>query len=271
LAFTSLTGEGAYSGESSNAANPKMVWITGGEFTMGSETEGSKKNEQPSHQVTVDAFWMDEHDVTDAEFGKFVEATGYKTTAEPPVDWEELKKSVLQARPSPRRRRWRQAPWSATRSRHPSQFLMKTNQHPIAHGALLCIALSVLTACQTTPTQTTPPDRFAAADANHDGKLSRDEVGDYLVLTLFEARDKNHDGKLTWEEWKVEGVEGQKARFDARDANHDGVVTLQEAQAYERKHHVLTKDFKKADTNGDGYLSRAEVQAFYGSKEGPPN
>jgi hypothetical protein len=37
---------------------------------------------------------MDEHDVTNAEFSKFVEATGYATTAERKIDWEDLKKEV---------------------------------------------------------------------------------------------------------------------------------------------------------------------------------
>ncbi|MGA9576514.1 MAG: SUMF1/EgtB/PvdO family nonheme iron enzyme [Terrimicrobiaceae bacterium] len=78
-----------------------MAWITGGTFTMGSEMPGSKRNEQPAHKVTVDGFWIDEHAVTNAEFQKFVDATGYKTTAERPVDWEELKKKVPAGTPKP--------------------------------------------------------------------------------------------------------------------------------------------------------------------------
>ena len=38
------------------------------------------------HLVQVEGFWMDEHDVTNAEFSKFVEATGYVTTAERKID-----------------------------------------------------------------------------------------------------------------------------------------------------------------------------------------
>ena len=71
-----------------------MVWIARGTFTMGSDMPGSKRNEQPAHKVSVDGFWIDEHAVTNAEFQEFIEATGYKTTAERPVDWEELKKKV---------------------------------------------------------------------------------------------------------------------------------------------------------------------------------
>ena len=71
-----------------------MVWIPGGEFTMGSENESSRSNERPEHAVRVDGFWMDEHDVTNAEFRTFIEATGYVTTAERKPDWEELKKQL---------------------------------------------------------------------------------------------------------------------------------------------------------------------------------
>jgi sulfatase modifying factor 1 len=49
-----------------HAAEPGMVWIPGGMFTMGSDQPGSRKNEQPAHRVSIDAFWMDAHDVTNA-------------------------------------------------------------------------------------------------------------------------------------------------------------------------------------------------------------
>lgn len=71
-----------------------MVRISGGEFEMGSDRPESRMNEKPVLKVKVDAFWLDVHDVTNAQFRKFTEATGYKTTAERPVDWELLKKQV---------------------------------------------------------------------------------------------------------------------------------------------------------------------------------
>src|SRR5262245_61359793 len=65
-----------------------MVWIPGGEFVMGSAHAKAQRNEQPAHPVKLDGYWMDEHEVTNAEFRQFVEATGYVTTAEKPPDWE---------------------------------------------------------------------------------------------------------------------------------------------------------------------------------------
>jgi formylglycine-generating enzyme required for sulfatase activity len=44
---------------------------------------------------------MDEHEVTNAEFRRFVDATGYVTTAEIKPDWEEIKKSVPPGTPRP--------------------------------------------------------------------------------------------------------------------------------------------------------------------------
>src|SRR5271165_3923818 len=66
------------SGDQANSkAPPGMVWIPGGTFLMGTDDVSSFPNERPAHLVQVQGFWMDEHDVTNAEFAKFVEATGY--------------------------------------------------------------------------------------------------------------------------------------------------------------------------------------------------
>jgi formylglycine-generating enzyme required for sulfatase activity len=78
-----------------------MRWIPAGEFTMGTDDPESVANERPAHRVKVQGFWMDEHDVTNAEFRGFVEATHYVTTAERAVDWEELKKQVPEGTPKP--------------------------------------------------------------------------------------------------------------------------------------------------------------------------
>jgi formylglycine-generating enzyme len=65
--------------------SPKaMVWIDGGEFTMGSAD--FYPEEQPVRRVAVDGFWIDEHPVTVAEFRRFVKATGYVTWAERPPE-----------------------------------------------------------------------------------------------------------------------------------------------------------------------------------------
>ncbi|HTH50291.1 MAG TPA: formylglycine-generating enzyme family protein [Pyrinomonadaceae bacterium] len=58
-----------------------MVWIPAGEFSMGSN-EPMFGDARPIHRVRLNGFWMDKTEVTNAEFEKFVKATGYVTIAE---------------------------------------------------------------------------------------------------------------------------------------------------------------------------------------------
>lgn len=64
---------------------PRMVQIPGGTFLMGSE-DLAFPDAHPVHKVSVKGFWMDEHEVTNAEFENFVKATNYVTVAERPLD-----------------------------------------------------------------------------------------------------------------------------------------------------------------------------------------
>src|SRR5215813_7190849 len=88
-------------GQANRKAPPGMAWIPGGMFLMGTNDKESFPNERPAHLVQVGGFWMDVHDVTNAEFAKFVEATDYVTTAERPINWEDLKKELPPGTPKP--------------------------------------------------------------------------------------------------------------------------------------------------------------------------
>ena len=63
---------------------PAPVAIEGGQFAMGQEDV--YREEGPKTAVSVDSFWMDATEVTNAQFARFVEDTGYRTVAEKPVD-----------------------------------------------------------------------------------------------------------------------------------------------------------------------------------------
>lgn len=78
-----------------------MVWINGGEFLMGSSDSEGREDEYPVHAVKVSGYWMDVHEVTNAEFRKFVLATGYITTAERAPQWSELAKQLPAGTPKP--------------------------------------------------------------------------------------------------------------------------------------------------------------------------
>lgn len=92
-----MASETMFSETVANTATPQgaapdgMVWIPGGEFSMGaqdpvdmSDAVGMQatKDSRPIHRVYVDGFWMDKTEVTNEQFAAFVKATGYVTVAE---------------------------------------------------------------------------------------------------------------------------------------------------------------------------------------------
>lgn len=87
-----------FGGDSSTAG---MVYIPGGTFEMGGDNEQASPDEYPKHKVKISAFYMDRTEVTNAQFQKFVDATGYLTTAERKPDWEEMKKTLPPGTPKP--------------------------------------------------------------------------------------------------------------------------------------------------------------------------
>ena len=57
----------------------EMVYIPAGSFEMGSN---ETTDEQPIHDVYLDAYWIDQTEVTNAMFSEFTAATGYQTDAD---------------------------------------------------------------------------------------------------------------------------------------------------------------------------------------------
>ncbi|XP_046281629.1 formylglycine-generating enzyme isoform X1 [Marmota monax] len=119
----------------------KMVPIPAGVFTMGTDDPQIKQDgEAPARRVTVDAFYMDVYEVSNAEFEKFVNSTGYLTEAEKFGDSfvfegmlsEQVKTGIQQAVAA--------APWwlpvKGANWRHPegpdSTVLHRPN-HPVLH------------------------------------------------------------------------------------------------------------------------------------------
>ena len=62
------------------AAKDDMVWVKGGSFIMGEDPRYPE--EGPPRNVTVKGFWISRTELTNAQFAKFVAATGYVTVAE---------------------------------------------------------------------------------------------------------------------------------------------------------------------------------------------
>ena len=82
----------------SGSAPGGMVWIPGGEFSMGCDDPRGKPfgghdamtDARPIHRVRVDGFWMDAREVTNDQFAEFVAATGSVTVAERPPRAEDF-------------------------------------------------------------------------------------------------------------------------------------------------------------------------------------
>ena len=79
----------------------KMVWIEGGTFMMGADNKQGRQDEYPKHAVKLNGFFMDVTEVTNNQFAAFVKATGYLTTAEKDVQWDDLKKQLPNGTPKP--------------------------------------------------------------------------------------------------------------------------------------------------------------------------
>ncbi len=69
---------------------PELVGIPGGAFQMG--RNDSLPTESPAHPVTVKAFSMDKHEVTNAEYARFVKESNYP----PPTQWGSIAAPVGQ-------------------------------------------------------------------------------------------------------------------------------------------------------------------------------
>src|SRR5258708_40216070 len=70
--------------EKQAASTAGMIRIPGGTFRMGSDRHYPE--EAPAHNVTVAGFWMSAYAVTNADFARFVDATGHVTVAERQAD-----------------------------------------------------------------------------------------------------------------------------------------------------------------------------------------
>lgn len=100
-----------------------MVLIQAGEFTMG--TNEGLAFEGPAHRVALDAYYIDEHEVTNRQYAAFAEATGYVTESER-LGWS----GVF----DPRRNGWTKGDGADWRHPHgPGSSHMEMQDFPVVH------------------------------------------------------------------------------------------------------------------------------------------
>ncbi len=126
-----------------------LVWVPGQTTVLGSDAHYAE--EAPAREVTVDGFWMQPHQVTNADFAAFVEATGYVTVAERPLNAadypgapaENLQPGsmVFRRTPGPVDLRHLSQWWTWTpgacwnHPRGPKSSLRNREKHPVVHVA----------------------------------------------------------------------------------------------------------------------------------------
>ncbi len=203
----------SYSGTpGSSAETAGMVFIPGGAFRMGSDDQ--RPEERHAHSVRVDGFWIDEHEVTNAQFGDFVDATGYVTLAERGLDPRSrpsMPKLLLEPgaivfvkptalRPGARLSRWWQyvkgANW-----RHPEgpdSSIKDKDNHPVVHIAYEDAIAYAKWRGRSLPTES--QWEFAALggrDASEDWSRPFDKAGNPIANTwqgIFPILNTNDDG-----------------------------------------------------------------------------
>ena len=80
--------------QSANISTKGMVLINAGTFMMGANDKDAMPDEAPVHKVSLNDFWIDATEVTNAQFAMFVNETHYVTTAEQQPNWDELKRQL---------------------------------------------------------------------------------------------------------------------------------------------------------------------------------
>jgi formylglycine-generating enzyme required for sulfatase activity len=144
-----------------------MVRLAGGTFTMGSNS--FYPEESPARRVRVDPFWIDETPVTNREFARFVEATGYVTFAEmapDPADYPGMDPALAVAGSlvfvppggpvslSDWSRWWQFRPGAQWRHpQGPGSSLAELEDHPVVHVAHADAAAYARWAGKTLPTE----------------------------------------------------------------------------------------------------------------------
>jgi formylglycine-generating enzyme len=144
-----------------------MVWIEGRRFLMGSDRHYPE--ERPKRRVSVEGYWLDRTPVTNAEFARFVHATGYVTVAEtapkpgdiPGAHADDLIAGSMVFTPTRHpvpldrpEQWWRFMPGADWR--HPSgrgSSILGLNDHPVVHLALADVDAYCLWSGTVLPTE----------------------------------------------------------------------------------------------------------------------
>lgn len=129
---------------------------------------------------------------------------------------------------------------------------------------LLALSVAFLAGgCATSSKAPQPRDLealFKKADANGDGRVSRQEFTDFMIEEVFNNYDRNGNGYVTQAEYVAGG--GTVEAFREINVSRTGRVTLEEAKASKLIRDTMVVPFNEADLNRNGYVTWDEFQKF---------
>lgn len=211
---------------------PGMVWVPAGEYRMGSDHHYPE--EAPAHPVEVDGFWMDVAPVTNAQFRRFVDATGHVTFCEiapDAADYPNADPALLVAAsvvfvPPPRRvdlrdhyQWWQFIPNANWRHpQGPGTSVEGRDDHPVVHVAYADIEAYARWAGKALPTEA--EFEWAARGGNEGEYAWGDELtpgGKHMANTW--------QGEFPWQNLAEDGFAGTSP-VDAYPANGYGLHDL---------------------------------------------
>jgi Ca2+-binding EF-hand superfamily protein len=143
------------------------------------------------------------------------------------------------------------------------------------YALIAALLLAPVVACAAT-SNSRLAEQFRRADADGNGMLTREEARKAapLLARQFDAIDVNRDGQISPEEMRAFRRSGRLARsakagakfdlyFTRADTDGDGALSRAEA---ERNLPRVAKKFERIDRDGDGRLTREEMQAWLAAR-----